>query len=452
MANEVNLHNISISKLNNQLVTHKHSFNVNLKEDKWASDQKNSGRCWIFAMTNLLRKELIQKYKLGENFELSQSFLYYHHMRETFKYRILLLFNCLKYSKDIVDDISIDWNHGLYVTDDVIDLNNKDRYISELLNRPIEDGGQFGMAEILIKKFGILPKEKYPDSYHAKKTGDLNNALRKLFRITYANIEHMTCRKSMKRIVKESITKSEEIIDKLLTKPPNDFEWTFINEDNKEIFIDKTTPLDFFNSHFRDNFNYVSVINDPRIEAEGVTLAKTAGLFIGYTGGVFTNIHVSKERMNFLAKTVIADKQPIWFASDVGMDTNWSKNLLSIGENDICSVLHINNNLTKEARTISHYSVMNHAMLIVGMNLSKDEIKNKVPQEPERWKVENSHGDDSENKGHLTMTNDWFNEHSYQIVVKYDMLNEAEKSRYKNPNIYKIRLPWDPMGAVAKID
>ena len=140
---------------------------------------------------------------------------------------------------------------------------------------------------------------------------------------------------------------------------------------------------------------------------------KTTGLFTSYSDNQFYNLSVPIDRMVNLAKLSIVDDNHVWFAADVDKNFNQDKNLLSTSENNIESVLGIENKLTKKEKLLSKYSMMNHAMSIVGMNIDTKEIRKDT--EPTKWKVENSWGTDGDNSGHITMSNDWFKENCFQI-------------------------------------
>ena len=112
-------------------------FSIDLTTDA-VSNQKASGRCWMFAALNTFRHKLISDFKL-ENFELSQAHTFFWD----------------KYEKS-------NWFMEQIIA--TADLEIGSRKVKFLLDTPQQDGGQWDMVVALFEKYGVVPKSVYPES------------------------------------------------------------------------------------------------------------------------------------------------------------------------------------------------------------------------------------------------------------------------------------------------
>lgn len=112
-------------------LTDTQTFNVKIPfEGAPVTNQRSSGRCWLFATTNVLRVAVMKKYNLKE-FELSQAYLFFWDKLEKANW----------FLEQIVD---------------TADQDLDSRLVQELLGAPVNDGGQWDMAANLVAKYGLV--------------------------------------------------------------------------------------------------------------------------------------------------------------------------------------------------------------------------------------------------------------------------------------------------------
>ncbi|HAS56873.1 MAG TPA: aminopeptidase, partial [Firmicutes bacterium] len=125
-------------------------FDVELKENL-ITNQRQSGRCWIFASLNMLRYEA-EKRLNNEKFEFSEGYLQFFDKIEKFNFAL----NRIEEYKDK----SIDDQYNVYA-----------------LNTIIEDGGQFQMFVNLVNKYGLVPHGLMDGASSSDDTNALNETL-----------------------------------------------------------------------------------------------------------------------------------------------------------------------------------------------------------------------------------------------------------------------------------
>ena len=96
--------------------------------------------------------------------------------------------------------------------------------------------------------------------------------------------------------------------------------------------------------------------------------------------------------------------------------------------------------MNKAERLEYGHSLMTHAMVFQGVNLDEE-------GRPNRWRVENSWGEEPGKKGYYVMTDTWFDEYLYQVVVNKKYLSEEVLKAFAEKPI--LLEPWDPMGSLA---
>lgn len=381
------------------------------------TNQRSSGRCWLFATCNLIRMIAHNKWSEEldiqvDDFEISQNYLYFYDKLERYHRN-------LRYYLDIIN----------------LDDELKDRYMYSLLQDPLGDGGQWDMAKEIVKKYGIVPKSVYPDSFHSKRSREMNTILTEELKsdmLKLSIVDEELIDNEIKLIMK----KVYDILVSFLGKPPTKFNWTF--KSKKSICIWKDlTPLSLLEKTGFNPDDWVSVVNDPRKE-------NTYGKYyqVKYLGNVLHQhvgwLNVPMDRLKLLAKNSIDNKYPVWFGCDVGKNHHRESGVKDINVFSLDAFISISKSMTKEDKLKTFTSLPNHAMLITGYHLD-EEIK--------RWKIENSWGDKSGHKGYLLMTDKWMDEYTFQIVVHKDLLSSEEKESLSVEPL--IIPPWDPLGTLA---
>lgn len=423
LMNAISLNSINSLSLNTKVVNdnpylfNNEIFNKNLP----ITNQRSSGRCWLFASCNLIRSvtypSLSEKYGDIENFELSQNYLFFWDKLERY-HRILRYYTQIDKEEE-----------------------NRDRYMFQLFQDPLGDGGQWDMAKEVIKKYGVVPKSAYPDTYHSRNSRQMNKVLTAQLKSDINKLKDMKNDPVMEDNINIMVKRVYKLLVSFLGKPPDKFSWTFKDGKGNKIHTEKlVTPLDFLESLGFDPDEWVSVINDPRENND-----YEAYYEIKYLGNVYDKhvgwINLPMDRLVELSKKSIDDKNPIWFGCDMGAETDASSGVKDPGIHNLKGLLGTDIDMNKEERLETFSSLPNHAMMITGYHEDNNEIL--------RWKIENSWGKDSGKDGFCLMTNNWMKEYVYQILVKKDLLNDDELKIIEDKDRYRTIEPWDPLGTLA---
>jgi len=394
-------------------------FSLDLTKDK-VSDQKASGRCWMFAALNTFRHKMIAGFQL-EDFELSQAHTFFWD----------------KYEKS---------NWFLEQVIATADQELTSRKVKFLLDTPQQDGGQWDMVVALFEKYGVVPKSVYPESISSSNSRELNQILNKLLRQDAQILRELAAdgvESSELQAKKEEFL--QEVFNFLamnLGLPPRQFDFSYRDKDNHFHSESGLTPLTFYQKYVDLKLaDYVSIINAP-------TADKPYGW--SYTVEMLGNVVGSKPvrylnvEMNRLKELAIAQMQAgetVWFGSDVGQSSNRKAGVMAEGMHDFTASMDIRLTQDKAGRLDYSESLMTHAMVLTGVDLDENDKAKK-------WKVENSWGEKVGNKGYFVASDAWMDEYTYQIVVRKEFLTAAELAAYEAEPL--VLSPWDPMGALAK--
>ncbi len=396
-----------------------HTFSVSLNQGD-ITNQKQSGRCWMFAALNTMRFEVIRKYKLSRDFELSQAYLFFYDKLEKSNY---FLENVLE----------------------TLDEPASGRLVSFLLQAPVGDGGQWDMLCNLVRKYGVAPKTAYPESVASSGSREMDAYLTEKLREDACILrKHYAAGADLADLRGEKEGMLEEIYRLLcicLGKPPKRFDFEYRDTDNVFHRDAGLTPQSFYAKYVGLVLDdYVSLINAP-------TADKPFGC--SYTVRFLGNVKEGKPvrylnlEIGELKKAAIAqlkDGEPVWFGCDVGKRSERSDGILDLDVYGLEDLLDTRFTMTKAERLDYGQSLMTHAMVFQGVNLDDD-------GRPNRWRVENSWGKDPGKGGYYVMTDRWFDEYMYQVVVNKKYLTDEQLSAY---NADPIELePWDPMGSLA---
>ncbi len=388
--------------------------------DKWeVTNQKQSGRCWMFAALNLLRVGAMEKMNL-EKFEFSQNYTLFW---DKFERANWFLESIISTGDQPIEDRTVAW----------------------LLDRPLDDGGQWDMAINIIRRHGVVPKSVMPETQSSSCTRAMNQrllhrlragarALREL-RGSGAPMEAARAAKS------DILTDVHRILAIHLGTPPTRFEWQW-NDKDREFHRDgEMTPQAFAEKYVTLPIDdYVCLVHDPR---ETSPFGKTftvehLGNVVGGAPVVYLNVEM--DLMKRLARECIVGGEPVWFGCDVGQMMErklglWDRELF-----DYKTLYGASFDLDKAQRLDHHQSLMTHAMLLTGVDVSGDRAR--------RWRVENSWGDDNGRKGFFVMNDSWFDEYVFEIATRRSALPaDLQAALELSPQVLP---PWDPMGALAR--
>ena len=421
----------SLSKKMEQTEFTRNHFSIDIKTLPVA-DQKQSGRCWIFAGCNVLREKVAKKYKL-DSFELSQNYISFYDKLEKCNY---FLTSIIKLK----------------------DAPKGDRTRDFILQSGIEDGGQWDMFVNIVKKYGVVPKAVFPETFQSSNTAGINMILNRYVRKFAVQIENLNNMEDIENLQKEYMHNIYRCLCSAFGVPPTKFSFEYESKeekDNKEnnddsnkneenekkyYLIKDITPKEFLEKFVGvDLDNYVSIINSPTEDKPFNKMYTVKYLGNVVEGNKVRYLNVEMDRLKEIVVNQLKDKEPVWFGSDCGQYADWDDGVWDDETFDRDLLFQINTKLSKTQMLDTRDSAMNHAMVITGVNLDNDR--------PTKWKIENSWGDKVAHKGYYVASDSWFDKFVYQAVVDKKYLSAEELSNLESEPIELE--PWDPMGTLA---
>ncbi|MBQ4540493.1 MAG: C1 family peptidase [Alistipes sp.] len=379
---------------------------------KGITNQLSSGRCWLFTGLNVLRAKMIDKYDLP-SMEFSQNYNSFYDLLE--KSNLFL--------QAIVDTRS---------------LPLEDRKVDWLMKNPIGDGGQFTGVSNLIMKYGVVPKEAMPETYQSNNTSGMLNILRQKLREYALELRELKPAETAAR--KEAmLSEIYRILAECVGVPPTSFEWTRYDKAGNVVSKKTYTPKSFYEEYIGEDLegNYIMVMNDPSREYGKVYEIEYDRHVYDGENWVYLNLPI--ERIKEMAIASIKDNTAMYFSCDVGKFSNRSTGVLDINAYDYESLFRTTLPMDKKQRIQTYSSLSSHAMTLIAVDIDPESGKTK------KWMVENSWGPSSGYQGNMIMTDEWFNEYMFRLVVE---------KKYVPADIMKmldqkpIMLPsWDPMFA-----
>jgi bleomycin hydrolase len=369
-------------------------------------DQKNSGRCWLFAFLNVIRLKMIQKYKLPPEFEFSQNYLFFW---DKFEKSNFFLHTMIELKKEPLES----------------------RLINHFLSNPISDGGQYNMIISLVKKYGLIPKVCMAETYHSSNSSELDSILCNKLRDYTEKI-----RNSSNFDIKEALEEVYRLLVIFLGEPPKDIVWEYYT--NKKTYKKiAATPLEFYKKYvpFRVD-DMITLINAPVKNRPFYNLYD-----IKYFGNVIdgkkTNyINCPIEDIISIAKKSINGGDAFFFGSDVNMNINTKIGIMNNDLYNFDKFFQFKIDMDKGKRLEYGISRINHAMILRGYNEENKKVN--------RWLVENSWGDFGEFNGEIVMNHNWFIENVFEIVVNKKYIPKNIKDILKKKPI--LLEPWDCFG------
>lgn len=384
---------------------------------KGITNQQSSGRCWLFTGLNVLRAKAITRWNLP-GLELSQNYLFFYDQLEKAN---LFLQGVVDTRKQTFDDRMVDW----------------------LFQNPLSDGGTFCGVADLVQKYGVMPKEAFPETYQSSNTSGFTSVMKTKLR--EMGLELRTLGESKKTTEKQLQDKKVEMLGtiyRMLTLaygvPPTESSWTQRDAKGKEISTETYTPMSFYQKYWdgEDLYdNYIMVMNDPLREYYKVYQIEYDRHT--YDGHDWVYLNLPVEDIKPMAIASIKDSTAMYFSCDVGKFLNRQNGSLTLSNFDYESLFGITLGMDKKQRVQTHASGSSHAMTMIAVDIDKETGKTK------KWMVENSWGATSGYKGNLVMTDEWFDNYMFRLVInkKY-----ADKKYLEMLNQKPILLPaWDPM-------
>jgi bleomycin hydrolase len=411
LINAVSNNDVKSLVLNRELVNKNNEvFNVST-DVEGITNQKSTGRCWMFAGLNIMRPTAREKFNL-KSFEFSQSYLFF--------------WDKLEKSNMLLEAI-------IETRDRPVD----DRELQVLLKDPVPDGGWWNYVVNLIEKYGVVPKEIMPETANSSKSKMMNKALETMVR-QYA-VELRAMHQAGKKIVDLRTRKMEMLknVYRLLVLhlglPPDEFTWRYEDKD-KNIVEKKYTPVQFYQEAVGFDLNqYVTILDYP-------VYPYFQHFQIDYCRNMpdkadmdFINLDIQQIK-EYVLKSLL-DKEPVWFAADAGWQMERDNGIMEDGIYDYQSLYGFQEKMTKAERVQYHVSIPNHAMVFVAVDTSNGQAA--------KWKVENSWGTDLGDKGYWTMYNNWFDKYVFTVIINKKYLPEKVLAILQTKP--KTLPAWDPL-------
>lgn len=398
------------------------TFDVEVRQGK-RCDQKRSGRCWMFASLNTMRTRIIDRYNL-KTLELSQAYP--------------LFFDKVEKSNWFLENIL-----------DTLDEPLSGRLMAHLLADPISDGGQWDMFRALVRKYGVVPKEAMPETACSSNTRDMDAYLTRYLRGAAKRLreshEAGVGTDDLRAMKKEMMGEVTSLLITCLGEPPVQFDVRLRDKDDELVLSGTYTPQEFFDKVVSMPVDdYVSVISAPTADKPfGHTYTVDRLGNVVEAGGVrYLNLPV--ERLKELAVAQLQDGLPVWFGCDVVQSFIRDEGIMDTASLDVDGLFGfpVEGCLDRAERLDYGESLMTHAMVLEGVNLD-------AAGNPTLWKVENSWGDKRAKDGFDSITDAWFDQYVYQVVVDKRFLSDSERKTYETEEP-TVLAPWDPMGSLAR--
>lgn len=374
------------------------------------TDQQQSGRCWLFTGLNVLRAQMMAKYGLDE-MEFSQNYCFFYDQLEKAN---LFLQGIIDTREKPMDDKMVEW----------------------LFRNPISDGGQFTGISDVIGKYGVVPSSVMPETYSSENTSQIARLVGLKLREFGLQLRDEAAKGVKVSALEAKKTEMLSTVYRMLAlafgEPVERFTWT-MNGETKEY-----TPQSFYQEYLGNDLtnNYVMLMNDPSREyykCYEIDFDRHV-----YDGKNWTYVNLPVEDIKAMAIESIKDSTMMYFSCDVAKFLDRKRGTLDLKNFDYESLMGTTFGMNKKQRVQTFASGSSHAMTLMAVDLDKD-------GKPKKWMVENSWGAEAGYKGHLIMTDEWFDEYMFRLVVEKKYVPE------KVLNILKqkpIRLPaWDPMFA-----
>ena len=381
---------------------------------KGITDQKSSGRCWLFTGLNVLRSKVINRQKL-EKLEFSQIYLFFYDQLEKSN---LFLQAVIDTKNRDMDDKTVEW----------------------LFKNPLSDGGTFTGVADLVMKYGLVPSGVMPENYTANNTSKFTSFVKRKLREDGLQLRESNLKGTALLQLKEKML--SEIYHMLvlgLGQPVNEFTWAPKDKDGNYITVPKRyTPQSFYAELIGEdlNSNYVMLMNDPTRE-----YWKTYEIQYDrhtYDGHNWLYLNLPMDEIKKAAIESIKDSTMMYFSCDVNKELDSKRGLLSLDNYDYSSILGVTFGMDKRQRIMSFDSGSSHAMTLKAVDLDAD-------GKPVKWEVENSWGASYGFQGHLIMTDEWFDAYMFRLVVKKQYLSEKVlQAALQTPTLLPC---WDPMFA-----
>ncbi len=385
-------------------------FSTELPTDN-VTNQKQSGRCWLFSTLNVLRHDFGAKHK-AKNFTLSQSYNFFW---------------------DKLERANLFYEKVIETADKPLD----DREVRSYFDFAGHDGGQWHMAISLVKKYGVVPSYVMPESFNTSATNGLASALADKERkdaLALRRLAQAGDQEGLEKARKTFLNEIYRMVAIAVGEPPKTFDLEY-RDDDKNYHLEKNlTPVSFFNKYFDvDLDDYVVLTNAPDHEYGKLYHLGAEDNVEGGSPILFLNVPM--EYLEQAAVAQLKDGEAVWFGNDVLRQMDRKTGYLDTDLYKLEDLFAVDLSLSKADRLATGVGEVSHAMTLVGVDEDKGDIR--------QWKVENSWGDKSGEKGFFVMSHNWFKEYVYEVVVHKKYLTKDQQELLSSTPVELA--PWDSL-------
>lgn len=403
-----------------------HVFNVKIEsEGKPVTNQEYTGRCWLFAILNVMRLPFMKKYGI-EEFEFSQSYLFFWDKIERSHYWLNNIVQTARQGEEL-----------------------DGRLVNFLLKDPINDGGQWDLIVNLVNKHGLMPKKCFPETFSSRRSLHMNALIKTKLREYAKELRSLVANSASEEEVQDAIDRQIAVIYNIVSTclgiPPEKFTYEFYNKEKEYNTFGALTPQEFYDKHVKPLFDVndkVCLVSDPRESNPFCRLytLQCLGNVVGARETLYNNQPI--EVLIKAVKDSIQAGEAVWFGCESSKRLERKYGLEDLDAHDFKLLFNneVQIGLNKADRLLYGDSCMTHAMVFTGLGI--DEHGNPI-----KFRVENSHGDKEYDKGYILLTEPWFREFVYEVVVDKKHVSQEVLNVFKQkPTLLPA---WDPMGTLA---
>lgn len=379
-------------------------------------DQKSSGRCWMFSSFNVFRADFARHHADSLSVEFSHDYLFFYDQLEKAN---LMLQGVIDNAKKPMDDVRVQF----------------------FFKNPLNDGGTFCGAADLAPKYGLVPKSVQPETFSAENTSKISSLISSKLREYGLELRKMVADGKKAQAIDARKTEMLSTVYRMLAmalgEPVKEFTYQFRNRSGEPVGEPRRyTPLEFYNETVGHKLagTFIMVMNDPR-RPYHKTYEVEYDRHV-YDGTNWKYLNLPMEDIAKLAIASLKDGKKMYSSYDVGKQFDRELGYLDTENFDYASLFSTTFPMNKADRIATFDSGSTHAMTLVAVDLDKD-------GNPLKWKVENSWGPNNGAQGCLIMSNRWFNEYMFRLVVDKKYVPENLQKEFEQKPV--MVMPEDPL-------
>ena len=379
------------------------------------TDQKQSGRCWMFSGMNVLKSDFARRTD-SLTVEFSQAYLFFWDQLEKAN---LMLQGVINTAQKPIDD----------------------QRVSFFFQHPISDGGTFCGVADLGDKYGLVPREVMPETYSSDNTSRAARLIASKLREFGLQLRDMVQKGKKPAAVEKAkarmLGQIYHMLQYTIGDPPQRFTYAFRDKNGRQVGKAKEyTPKEFYREVVGEGLNgtFIMVMNDPRrdyYKTYEVELDRHT-----YDGHNWRYVNLPMDDIEQMAIAALKDGQKMYSSYDVAKMLDRKRGYADTENFDYGSLFGTTFGMTKAERIMTFDSGSTHAMTLTAVDL---DAKGKAV----KWKVENSWGASWGQQGCLIMTDRWFRDYMFRLVIprKY-ATDKVLKAAAQTPVMV---MPEDPL-------